>query len=338
MQFWNINDGSNLIQLKPQLYSTTLAHVYAHLPRSISAACYEILLPLPSKQQPQLQKQARKQNISKQQIQLKQPKKLFIVGTEHGNICGYEENNSNIEEVPVFFLRLQHQQQQLLLQNAVNSVKPSLEDSGFINNNNSSNNNNNNSILYEKGETSSLRAGNTAVSRKEKFVAATTSSAAHRATGIVDADGNMDPNISVYSNNIFGGGGGLLHTLPVRTGIINNNHAQDDNNLMLSTKNNFLQSLVNGAIIKSAAATSLVPRKPTQINYSSSNNHNNNSNNSHVNQRAYVGQTATATPTMQHYLDSNSVSTIGKFNNLIMKYSFGNILHLFVQSFFVFII
>lgn len=33
IQFWNFNDGTNLIQLQPQLYSTTLAHLYSSAPK-----------------------------------------------------------------------------------------------------------------------------------------------------------------------------------------------------------------------------------------------------------------------------------------------------------------
>lgn len=84
VQFWNINDGVNLLQLHPQLYSTTLAHVYATQPRSISTLSYEVV----------------------RTGEKKTAKKLLLLGTEHGNICGYHETNSFIDDVPVVFLRI----------------------------------------------------------------------------------------------------------------------------------------------------------------------------------------------------------------------------------------
>lgn len=84
VQFWNLNDGSPLIQVSPQLYSTTLAHLYANLPKAISATSYETLSSGTGKR----------------------VKKLLLVGTEHGHLCGYHESQSLVEECPVFFLRL----------------------------------------------------------------------------------------------------------------------------------------------------------------------------------------------------------------------------------------
>ena len=84
VQFWNLNDGSPLIQVSPQLYSTTLAHLYANLPKSISYTSYETLSSGTGKR----------------------VKKLLLVGTEHGHLCGYQESQSLVEECPLFFLRL----------------------------------------------------------------------------------------------------------------------------------------------------------------------------------------------------------------------------------------
>ncbi len=84
VQLWNINDGVNLMQLHPQLYSTTLAHVYAALPRSISSMSYEVV----------------------RTGEKKTAKKLLFLATEHGNVCGYQEANSFIDDVPVVFLRV----------------------------------------------------------------------------------------------------------------------------------------------------------------------------------------------------------------------------------------
>ena len=84
VQLWNINDGSNLIQVQPQLYSTTLAHTYANLPRSISTVTYETV------------------NYGEQ----KHTRKYIFIGNEYGNICGYQEANSAIEDVPVMFFRI----------------------------------------------------------------------------------------------------------------------------------------------------------------------------------------------------------------------------------------
>lgn len=84
VQFWNVNDGVNLLHLQPQLYSTTLAHVYANLPRSITAVSYEVV-------------RAGDKRV---------PKKLIFVGTEHGNVCAYQEASSFVDDVPVVFLRV----------------------------------------------------------------------------------------------------------------------------------------------------------------------------------------------------------------------------------------
>ncbi len=84
VQFWNLNDGRPLIQVSPQLYSTTLAHIYANLPKAISSTSYETLSSGTGKR----------------------VKKLLLVGTEHGHLCGYQESQSLVEECPVFFLRL----------------------------------------------------------------------------------------------------------------------------------------------------------------------------------------------------------------------------------------
>lgn len=88
VQLWNVSDGSNLMQIEPQLYSTTLAHYYANLPRSITTLNYELI------------------DVG----ETKPPKKLFIIGTDHGNLCGYYESNSFVDPIPIFFLRLNDQE------------------------------------------------------------------------------------------------------------------------------------------------------------------------------------------------------------------------------------
>lgn len=93
VQLWNINDGVNLMQLQPQLYSTTLAHVYANLPRGITSVSYEMVLAGSGEK--------------------KAPRKLILIGTEHGNVCGYHESNSVVDDVPVMFLRLSDQSKDL---------------------------------------------------------------------------------------------------------------------------------------------------------------------------------------------------------------------------------
>lgn len=85
VQFWNINDGSPLLQVAPQLFSTTLAHVYMHQPKAISSLNFEITYTGSSH---------------------RHGKKWLLLGTDHGNLCGYQEVNSVIEECPTFFLRL----------------------------------------------------------------------------------------------------------------------------------------------------------------------------------------------------------------------------------------
>ncbi len=104
VQLWNINDGVNLMQLQPQLYSTTLAHVYANLPRGITSVSYEMVLAGGGEK--------------------KAPRKLILIGTEHGNVCGYHESNSVVDDVPVMFLRLSDQSKDLTALYAAGSGNP----------------------------------------------------------------------------------------------------------------------------------------------------------------------------------------------------------------------
>jgi hypothetical protein len=85
VQFWNINDGSPLLQVSPQLFSTTLAHLYLHQPRAITTMSFEHTYAGSTH---------------------RRVKKWLLLGTDHGNLCGYQEGNSVIEECPTFFLRL----------------------------------------------------------------------------------------------------------------------------------------------------------------------------------------------------------------------------------------
>eukprot|EP01038_Epipyxis_sp_PR26KG_P010466 gene10466-14060_t len=84
VQFWSFSDGSNLIDLQPQFYSNTLAQQFNNLPKAISCVGYEILNKL--------------SRIG--------ARKYLLIGTEQGNLCGYEETNAVIEAVPVFFFRV----------------------------------------------------------------------------------------------------------------------------------------------------------------------------------------------------------------------------------------
>jgi len=84
VQLINLIDGSPLLTMNPQLHSNSLAQLYANsskLARSISHATYHTVL------------------VGSSQI----PKKLLLLGTNSGHICGYHEVHSAIDSVPIFF-------------------------------------------------------------------------------------------------------------------------------------------------------------------------------------------------------------------------------------------
>ena len=83
VQLWNLNDGTPLFQAHPQLYtpsSTSTSNC-----KNITTIQYEII------------------NINNK---TKEKKKYILIGTDTTTICGYQEINSIIEEIPSIYLNL----------------------------------------------------------------------------------------------------------------------------------------------------------------------------------------------------------------------------------------
>jgi hypothetical protein len=78
----NILDGTSLSTIFPQLYSTALAHKFASLGNSgITHVAYETAY------------------VGADAT----AKKLLFLGTTAGNLCGYNESNAKVVEIPIFF-------------------------------------------------------------------------------------------------------------------------------------------------------------------------------------------------------------------------------------------
>lgn len=103
MQYWNIHDGSNLIQVNPQLYSTSLAHVYSNYPKSIVCITQDILVLPPA--------DTEGSDYPKRNTK---PAKLLLIGTEFGHVCVYQETQAVIEPIPSAFLRAIDHEMELL--------------------------------------------------------------------------------------------------------------------------------------------------------------------------------------------------------------------------------
>jgi hypothetical protein len=98
VQYWNIHDGSNLIQVSPQLFSTSLAHVYSSYPKSI-VAMYQDIIQVQSMQGGGGDGDGNSRKNSK-------PLKLLMLGTEFGHVCVYHEQQAEVEPIPSAFLRV----------------------------------------------------------------------------------------------------------------------------------------------------------------------------------------------------------------------------------------
>jgi len=108
VQFWNINDGSSVIQFEPQLYSTSLSSFYSPLPKVISSASYDIMYTQIKQTTDHPKGTVTARHVSRQSDpmrQLKSRRKYVILGTQSGNICCYLESSSVVDSNPSFFLR-----------------------------------------------------------------------------------------------------------------------------------------------------------------------------------------------------------------------------------------
>ena len=81
VQLWNLNDGTPLFQAHPQLYTPSSTSTC----KNITTIQYEII------------------NINNK---TKEKKKYILIGTDTTTICGYQEINSIIEEIPSIYLNL----------------------------------------------------------------------------------------------------------------------------------------------------------------------------------------------------------------------------------------
>lgn len=119
IQFWNINDGTNILQFQPQLYSTALAHQFAALPKSVCAINYIVYTPDDSRNE--------KLEVLFGDADAKKAKRFVLLGTETGGICGYQEVYANIDSVPLFFM-----QQHNISQEKVQETKEAVKKSNFM--------------------------------------------------------------------------------------------------------------------------------------------------------------------------------------------------------------
>lgn len=97
IQFWSVTDGTNLIQLYPQLYPYSMSKLYSHLPRIATVVDYDTLYTNVKQNSTHVIETTK--NASKSKT------KYVLLGTQNGNICGYQELNSSIDGSPSFFLR-----------------------------------------------------------------------------------------------------------------------------------------------------------------------------------------------------------------------------------------
>ena len=90
IQFWNIHDGTNLLSFHPQLYASSLSHIYSSQPKFVTQMTHDVLL---HKQEDDPRKQV-------------PPQKVLMAGTDLGHVCVFQEMQGVLEEVPMAFLRL----------------------------------------------------------------------------------------------------------------------------------------------------------------------------------------------------------------------------------------
>lgn len=82
----NFIDGSRTLTVYPQLYSNSLAHLYSstNARKAITKVSFETAVVGGANQM---------------------TKKLLLLGTDAGNVCGYHEVNMAIDSVPIFLWR-----------------------------------------------------------------------------------------------------------------------------------------------------------------------------------------------------------------------------------------
>jgi hypothetical protein len=107
VQYWNIHDGTNLIQVFPQLYSTSLAHIYSNYPKTVVFLTQDIFFPATavSSTSSSSSDSTIPSSSTKEGITRTKPLKLLLLVTDFGHICVYPEHSAIIEPIPSAFLR-----------------------------------------------------------------------------------------------------------------------------------------------------------------------------------------------------------------------------------------
>jgi hypothetical protein len=90
VHFWNIHDGTCLVQFHPQLYSSSLAHIFSTVPKSVCSMHHNVML---RKVEDDPRKQA-------------PPQKILMIATDLGHVCIFAERQGNLDDAPMSFLRL----------------------------------------------------------------------------------------------------------------------------------------------------------------------------------------------------------------------------------------
>eukprot|EP01033_Poteriospumella_lacustris_P012679 gene12679-9071_t len=92
VQFWSVTDGSPLTQVAPQLFSTSLAHVYGNCRKQVTQLLHDVVSVRVSGEGAGAERTRQH--------------KLLLLGTSLGHVCGYQEAHAAIDEIPTTFLRL----------------------------------------------------------------------------------------------------------------------------------------------------------------------------------------------------------------------------------------
>ena len=100
VQYWNIHDGSNLVQVNPQLYSTSLAHVYSMYPKTVVSITQDVLFLNTNNHQGGNNTSGNDGKKNAKAV------KVLLIGTEFGHVCVFHEHQAVIEPVPNAFLRV----------------------------------------------------------------------------------------------------------------------------------------------------------------------------------------------------------------------------------------
>lgn len=123
--FWNLHDGNCLFQFDPQLYSTTLAHLYFNIPKNITHIFQGQIYSQTSDENDDSDPISFSTSPQKQSIK---PVKTLFISTDHGHVCIYPEIQATIEEVPSSFLRISEIQDPLI---TTHKKKLSFEEENF---------------------------------------------------------------------------------------------------------------------------------------------------------------------------------------------------------------